>query len=269
MNRRTPFSLLAALVLVSGILACAASAQAQLAIYRLEFEKTGTSINYGFYDEGYVIADAAGGPATWFLTFRDEDTLQNHFITIEEFGSLFYANKAELTRAVISAAAATGTPQTTFLMVGDLTRDVDSDNITVKVAGNLNGYAISADDESELPFDSREGNIGYAGASEIKATFQTERSDAASRDRQTIADALADIVEMFESRGFSEFTVALPADGEGADGDAAGDGEGDGDGDGTNADGANDGDANNTADDNNANNGGASNGGGGGGGGNP
>ena len=258
MKSRTPLSLLAALILLTGVLAFAGSAQAQLAVYRLEFEKTGVSINYGFYDEGYVIADAAGGPATWFLTFRDEDTLQNHFITIEEFGSLFYANKDTLTRAVISAAAATGTPQTTFLLVGDLTRDVDSDNITVKVAGNMNGYAISADDESELPFDSREGNVGYAGASEIKATFQTERSDAASRDRQTIADALADIVEMFESRGFTEFTVADPAAADGADGTTAADGTTDG----TNADGtATTGDGTNATDGTDTN---ATNGGGGG-----
>jgi hypothetical protein len=234
MKNRTPFSLLAALVLLTGVLAFAENTQAQLAIYRLEFDKTGPSINYGFYDEGYAIADAAGGPVTWFLTFRDEDSLQNHFITIEEFGSLFYANKADLTRAVISAAAATGTPQTTFLMVGDLTRDVESDNISVEVAGNLNGYAISADDESELPFDSREGNIGYAGASEIKATFQTERSNVASRDRLTIADALADIVEMFESRGFTEFAVVDPAAPEDDTTDGTVDGGAtDGNGDGT------------------------------------
>lgn len=211
MKSRAPLTLLAALILLTGILTFAGGAAAQLAIYRLEFDKTGPSINYGFYDEGYVIADAAGGPATWLLTFRDEETLQNQFITIEEFGSLFYANKGDLTRAVISAAAATGTPQTTFLLIGDLTRDVESDNITVEVAGNLSGFAISADDESGLPFDSREGNIGYAGASEIKGSFQTDRSDAASRDRLTIADALADIVEMFESRGFTEFTAVDPA----------------------------------------------------------
>ncbi len=224
MKSRAPLSSLAALILLTGILTFAGNAAAQLAIYRLEFDKTGPSINYGFYDEGYVIADAAGGPATWLLTFRDEDTLQNQYITIEEFGSLFYANKADLTRAVISAAAATGTPQTTFLLIGDLTRDVESDNITVEVAGTLHGFAISADDESGLPFDSREGNIGYAGASEIKASFQTDRSDAASRDRLTIADALADIVEMFESRGFTEFAVVDPAAATAADGTATADG---------------------------------------------
>ncbi len=197
----------AALTVFSSLLAT--NADAQVVVYRLEFEKTGASINYGFYDEGYVIADASGGPATWLLTFRDE--LQNNYITIEEFGSLFYANKGDLTRAVISAAAADGTPQTTFLLVGDLTQEVDSDNISVAVAGELRGYSISADDESELPFDSREGNIGYAGASEIKAFFQTDRSDAANRDRQTITEALADIITMLERRGFAEFTVEDPA----------------------------------------------------------
>jgi len=208
MNFRSLLAALAALTAFSSLLAT--NAEAQVVVYRLEFEKTGASINYGFYDEGYVIADASGGPATWLLTFRDE--LQNSYITIEEFGSLFYANKGDLTRAVISAAAADGTPQTTFLLVGDLTQEVDSDNISVTVAGQLNGYAISADDESELPFDSREGNVGYAGASEIKAFYQTDRSDAASRDRQTIAEALADIVTMLERRGFAEFTVEDPAD---------------------------------------------------------
>lgn len=237
MKHRTSFSLLAALVLITGGLAFAGSAQAQLAIYRLEFDKTGPSINYGFYDEGYVIAEAAGGPATWLLTFRDEATFQNHYITIEEFGSLFYANKDALTRAVISAAAATGTPQTTFLLIGDLSKNVDSDNITVEVAGSMNGHAISADDESELPFDSRDGNVGYAGSSEIKATFQTERSNAASRDRLTVDDALADIVALFESRGFTEFTVTDPDDpDDGTDPDDPDDGDDGDDGDGDTTD---------------------------------
>lgn len=220
MKIRSLLVALAALTVFSPLLAT--NANAQVVIYRLEFDKTGTSINYGFYDQGYVIADASGGPATWLLTFRDK--IQNSFITIEAFGSLFYANKGDLTRAVISAAAADGTPQTTFLMVGDLTREVDSDNISVTVASELRGFAISADDESELPFDSREGNVGYAGASGIKAFYQIDRSEAASRDRQTIAEALADIVSMLERRGFVEFAVEDPADDtdDGTSGDGGG-----------------------------------------------
>jgi len=234
MKFRSLLAALAAITVFSSLFAT--SADAQVVIYRLEFEKTGASINYGFYDEGYVIADAAGGPATWLLTFRDD--LQNSFITIEEFGSLFYANKGDLTRGVISAAAADGTPQTTFLLVGDLTQEVDSDNISVTVAGQLKGYAISADDESELPFDSREGNVGYAGASEIDAFYQTDRSDAASRDGQTIAEALADIVTMFERRGFVEFAVDDPADDTDLDDDQDADANAD-----TNADAADGGNA--------------------------
>jgi len=46
-------------------------ADAQVAIYRFSFEKDGPAINYGFYDEAWVVADAVGGPTSWIFTFKE------------------------------------------------------------------------------------------------------------------------------------------------------------------------------------------------------
>ena len=39
------------------------SSSAQVVVYKIDFEQEGQSINYSFYEEGWVVADATGGPA--------------------------------------------------------------------------------------------------------------------------------------------------------------------------------------------------------------
>ena len=98
--------------LIGTLWLAAQPASAQVVVYKLEFAKEGSSINYSFYEEGWVVADATGGPASWVLTFFEGPI--RRYITITDFGSLFYASKGGTVKAVISAAAADGTPQTTF-----------------------------------------------------------------------------------------------------------------------------------------------------------
>ncbi len=187
----------------------ASTAQAQVAVYRLDFEKEGTSINYSFYNEGYVIAEAAGGPADWVLTFQEG--AQRYYTIVEDFGSLFYPNKGREFKAVLSAAASTGTPQTTFLLIGNPSKDVSSGNVRVKVAAELRGYSLSADDESSVPFDDREGNVGYAGITKVSAHFQEQRTGDANGANLTVEETLTDLLAYLERRGYVEFVVEDPA----------------------------------------------------------
>ena len=179
--------------------------KAQVVIYNFEFSKDGPSINYGFYDEAWVVADATGGSASWILTFRDGGL--RHYISITDFGSFFFANYGNKVKGVISAAAADGTPQTTFLAIGDLKETVRSSNITIRVPKTMSGQALSADDESELPFDSDEGNVGYAGISSMKGSLQVALTRDANDDNQTVEEAFADVITLVERRGFSEFVL--------------------------------------------------------------
>ena len=192
---------------------------AQVVVYKLEFEQEGSSINYNFYEDGWVVADATGGPASWVLTFYEGPL--RRYITITDFGSLFYASKGKTVKAVISAAAAAGTPQTTFLAIGSPSETVRKQNIKVEVANTLEGVTSSADDESELPFDVKEGDKGFAGFSKMKANFQRSRTDSANSDNLTVEETFDELIKSLERRGYTEFVVEDPDDG-----DEDGDGDG-------------------------------------------
>ena len=226
-SRLQTFLLAAALLLLP-----AAEGLSQVVVYKFDFAKTGPSINYGFYDEGWVVADATGGPADWVLTFR-EGALR-YYITVDDFGSLFYANNGDHVSGVISASAADGTPQTTFLAIGDVNTSVKGLNVSVKVPQILEGVAQSADDESDVPFDTEEGDRGYAGISNMKGSLQQQRTDDANSQNLTTDETFTELVAYLERRGYVLFEVEDPGDGTGdGNGDGTGDGNGDGTGDGT------------------------------------
>lgn len=185
------------------------SGSAQVVVYKIDFEQEGSSINYNFYQDGWVVADATGGPASWILTFFEGPL--RRYITITDFGSLFYANKGNTVKAVLSASASNGTPQTTFLAIGTPSETVRKQNIKVEVANQLEGVTSSADDESELPFDVKEGDKGFAGFSKMKASLQRSRSDDANSNNLSVEETFAELIISLERRGYTAFVVAEPA----------------------------------------------------------
>lgn len=188
---------------------CLPEARAQVAIYRLEFSHTGPSVNYGFYREAWVVVDAAGGPATWLLAYRDG--AHNRFIQAPGYGSYFLASKRGQLSGVIHATPATGTPASTFLLLGALDAQVKSQVATVKVAKALEGYALSADSENELPFSVNEIDKGYAGFSRVRATLQASDSAEANHDGLTVEEAAGQVAASLKRRGFQDATPASPA----------------------------------------------------------
>ncbi|MFK5922208.1 MAG: hypothetical protein QM496_08510 [Verrucomicrobiota bacterium] len=185
------------------------SGSAQVVVYKIDFEQEGSSINYNFYEDGWVVADATGGPASWILTFFEGPL--RRYITITDFGSLFYANKGNSVKAVLSASASNGTPQTTFLAIGTPSQTVRKQNIKVEVANQLEGVTSSADDESELPFDVKEGDKGFAGFSKMKASLQRSRTDDANSNNLSVEETFAELILSLERRGYTPFVVAEPA----------------------------------------------------------
>lgn len=186
----------------------APSAFSQVVIYRFDFKKEGQAINYGFYDSAYVVADATGGPAQWILTFREGP--HRRYITVEDFGSFFSPRDRGKAKGVISAAAATGTPQTTFLAIGEPETYVRGANVKVEVPKKMSGYALSADDESAAPFDDDEGTVGYAGISSMNGTLQQSQTSSANHKAQSVEEAFDDLVAYVERRGYLEFVVVEP-----------------------------------------------------------
>ena len=72
---------------------------------------------------------------------------------------------------------------------------------TVDTALKLDGHVLSADDESELPFDTSVGNLGYAGTSEINGSLQRERTDHANSQLQSVEEALEDLEAELQKKG--------------------------------------------------------------------
>ncbi len=206
-----PFHRLSPGLLAILLFALAPSAFSQVAVYRFDFEKDGPSINYGFYEEAWVVADATGGPASWVLTFREGP--HRRYISIATFGSLFFPNQGGTVVGVISAAAATGTPQTTFLAIGEIETEIKGANVKAKVPKKMKGYALSADDESAVPFDDDEGNVGYAGISQMAGDLEASRSKDASSRGLTVEQAFDELIEYLERRGYTEFVIAAPTGG--------------------------------------------------------
>ncbi len=205
--------------LICAFLFTSLDSSAQVVVYKIDFNQEGSSINYSFYEEGWVVADATGGPASWVLTFFEGPV--RRYITIPDFGSLFYASKGSTVKAVISAAAADGTPQTTFLAIGTPSETVKKQNVKVEVAKTLEGTASSADDESELPFNVKEGDKGFAGFSKMKASLQRSRTDDANSDNLTVEETFAELITSLERRGYTAFEVDDPDDEEDGGDDGA------------------------------------------------
>lgn len=205
MTMRLPFLSIAAVVFTW---LGATPADAQVVVYRFDFEKDGPAINYGFYDEAYVIADAVGGPATWVFTFKEG--IADRYVTANDFGSLYYANNQKLTYAVISAAASTGTPQTTFLAMGEVEDgEVKTSQVSVKVARSMTGSTLSADDQSSLPFDSTEGNVGFAAISTMTGGLQEQRTTDANEAGLSAEETLTELLAYLGRRGFTEFVAEV------------------------------------------------------------
>ena len=99
---------------------------------------------------------------------------------------------------------------------------------TVDTATSLNGFVLSADDESELPFDSSVGNLGYAGTSKVDGTLLREKTDSANSQLQSVDEALEELEAELQRKGFTEFVFDEGDDGEDGDGGDGGDGGDDG-----------------------------------------
>lgn len=195
----------------------AASANAQVAVYRLSFEQTGDSINYRPYQNGYYIAPIQGGEGTLILTLVTGNTKQ--YFTYEGFGEMFVALKGENQRMVISATATNDVSTTVFYALGKTEKElnVESRNAKskIKVAEKMVGYAVSADSEKDLPFSGAGTSVGVAGVSILTARLDETQTHTAIRDSLDTAAQLEVIVNSLEAGGYVDGNPQTTGNGNG------------------------------------------------------
>lgn len=203
-------------------------AAAQLAVYRLDFEPTGESINYRSYQSGYYIAPMTGGAGSLVLLLTIGGVKE--YYTYSEFGELFVAVSGDKRKAVFTATAANTVSTTTFYAIGDANQQVRVETRAaesqVYVAAKLSGYSVSADSERDLPFSSAGStDVGVAGAAYLHCTFDEGRSAAANRESRTLEDEVTNLQEFLASKGYID-GLAVEGGGGGTGGAGGGGGGG-------------------------------------------
>jgi hypothetical protein len=179
-----------------------------VAVFRLSFDKTGDSINYRPYQNGYYIAPIEGGTGSLILTLVTAG--QRQYFTYPAFGEMFVAVKGKEKLMVLSATAANTVSTTVFYAIGDTDKDlhVESRNATstVKVAEKMTGYAVSADSEKDLPFSGSGTSVGVAGASILTVTLDDTLTNVAIRDSLDTDGEVDAIIAILESSGYVDGT---------------------------------------------------------------
>lgn len=205
-NKRTFLSLFLCLAAGFGIFELGASkADAQVLVYRLDFKKSGRSINFDFFDAGYFVVDGLGGEGTFIVTYREGG--RDFYLSSEGAGELFFAVKPGAERAVIRANADNDTAQSQILLIGDLDDKISvnlrGQRITLAVSPFLRGSALASDSESGLDFLTN-NSIGFAGFADAKAYLDRIRTHLANRANLSVAETVSDLITSLENSGISD-----------------------------------------------------------------
>lgn len=203
----TLLSLITASLLLSAI-----DANSQVVIYKLDFKETGSSINFSFFEEGFLVAPALGGTGSLILL---DQSGGRQYVLAEDSARMFVALKDRDTRKMVfSAFAMTGATEAFYMAMGSLSETIRAYNatseFTTKVADKMEGSVQVAGDESDLKSLAEDGSIGFAGTAKMRADLQKERTNRANKLGQDVATATAELVEYLERLGFSDTNAPEP-----------------------------------------------------------
>lgn len=205
LNSFLPSTLLAAVAFLF-ISAAAPRAEAQVLVYRMDFSKTGNSINFQMYDQAYFVVDGLGGTGTFVVTFREGG--RDFYLASADSGELFFAVRPGAERAVIRASAENGSAQSQYLLIGDLNSKISvnlrGQRVTLAVSTFLRGSALASDSETDVEFLSADGSLGFAGFAHIEAWLDRDRTRSANRANLSVSDVVAELIEDLENRGIED-----------------------------------------------------------------
>jgi len=181
-----------------------AVSQAQVLVYKLDFSKE-KGINYSTFQGGFFVAPLLGGSGTFLLTSNEEGLT---YTESSEAGRLFTAVNDTAKKSVVSATTGTGTAGGALVAMGDIDFTVHvrgpTYTLDARVARNLLGTAISADDESTLEEETPDRSIGSAGVSTLKMALDEDETNRANRGGLTLAQTVEQVKLTLERQGYSD-----------------------------------------------------------------
>ncbi len=214
MKARFFYALLASLVLLTS------SASAQLLIYNLSLDKTGRSVNYTFFDRGYLVIDLAASTFSSVILLSDPNTFAQYqtaglvtgsYETILDYSGYNHA---------VLFGASSGTDNAALQVIGKIesNKSIGGKNRS-DLANKLQGYFLTsgAQVDASTSNSSNSSNsttsdgtttfeYGYAGFSKATATYDSNLTTKANNESLDSADALNLIGQILSNRGVPGFS---------------------------------------------------------------
>lgn len=193
-------------------LAGAAACQAQWLVYELQFTPEAESVNFTSYRSAYLVAAANGGAATMVLT---TDEGGQYYAVADSGAKFFLAANSTQRKAAFSALAVAGNSQALYTASGHLNRSLlldgpDGSPKVLRVAENLSGRLMAADDESDKG-PAEDGSIGMIGSALITGTLREDLTGIVTQHFTSQQLATAYITELLEKYGYAPDQGSIPA----------------------------------------------------------
>jgi hypothetical protein len=209
MKTRPIRTIIAVLILI------AATAQAQLLIYNLELDKIGRSVNYTFFDEGYLVVDLAASTFSSVIVLTDP----NKFSYYQSAGLVTgnYSTILDYTGNdnAVMFGASSGVDNAALQVIGAIesNRNIGGDqrsNLSRKLSGYFlaSGAQVNASTGNSTTSNGTAISFeyGYAGFSKATATYDSNLTKQANNQGLDSAGALDLIGQILSNRGVPGYT---------------------------------------------------------------
>jgi hypothetical protein len=204
MIKRISLSTLSAVVLF----AFGAVAHAQLLVYELSLSKTGRSVNYTFFQGGYLLVDTAASTFSSVIVLSDPNTF--FFYQAPSLISGSYNTMLDYTgnqHAVLfgASAGASTSDSGALQVIGDLDRysSVGGGKHS-QLSKKLTGYFLASGPQGNATTTNGTTSsfeYGYAGASKATAEYKSDLTKQVNNDKLASADALSYLQTLLTNRG--------------------------------------------------------------------
>jgi len=211
MKSRFFYALLASLMLL------ASSASAQLLIYGLSLDKTGRSVNYTFFDRGYLVVDLAASTFSSVIVLSDPNTFTQYQTAGLVTGSYETMLDYSGYNHAVLFGASSGTDNAALQVIGKIESNKSiGGKKRSNLANKLQGYFLTSgaqvDSSTSNSSNSTTSNgtttfeYGYAGFSKATATYDSNLTTKANNEGLDSADALNLIGQILSNRGVPGFS---------------------------------------------------------------
>ena len=192
-------------------------ARAEVLVYDLSFNNTGTNVNYSSLEGGYLVVDSGSKAVTSIVTQTDPQTRLLYYTTGVLSGTYMelLSEDSNQEYAVINSTSGTGgtAGSIAFQVLGKTGGStVGSGTNSLGIARKLKGF-LNASAPGSVSTDTN--NIttityGYAGTSKVGANYQSGLTKDANNQKLSAATTLTNLAAILQNRGALPQPTASP-----------------------------------------------------------